>query len=623
MSQAGRYAPSVVPGTYVSTLTPNSGGAVGPTVGGTINIVGDGVTTTTIGFPGTNTVEITLTGAVADSYETDSGTAIPALGTLIITAASTGLQTLGAGNTVSFSGILNVASGGTGNNAFVDYAPVVGGSPGFPQLESATIGLANVGYVFTSRGNALQPSWQAIPASTISITGDTGGALVSNTFTFTGGTTGLTFNGAGTTETLQFAGATINAGVVTIGTDALDNAIDIGTNANTGRTVTIGNTVGTSQLSLNAGSGGIVIPAFNPGAVVVGAAGLLQSTTGTAGYVLTSTGAGTPTWQATSVTGVVTIDGDTGSATGTTITFNANSNAGSTVMFAASASTVDFKVSDANLNTIIGFQSGNPLLTSAAFNVGLGDNVLTAITNDVNNVAIGAYSLNSQAGGGANIAIGSNSLQFCTTGKFNVSIGQGAGTSYTSSESSNILIGCFGVHGTVGESNVLRIGSGTGTANGQIDATFISGINGITTAPADQLVIIDSGDHLGSIAAGTAGEILTSGGPGVNPFWATLSSTPLPYTAITTAASPYTALTSDYYISVDATGGPVTVNLPAAPVTGKVYVVKDKVGIAPTNNITVATVGGIVTIDGITTFVMNSAYEAICVIFDGTNYEVF
>lgn len=39
-------------------------------------------------------------------------------------------------------------------------------------------------------------------ASSISITGDSGGALTGNAFTFTGGTTGLTFAGAATTETL-------------------------------------------------------------------------------------------------------------------------------------------------------------------------------------------------------------------------------------------------------------------------------------------------------------------------------------------------------------------------------------------------------------------------------------
>ena len=95
------------------------------------------------------------------------------------------------------------------------------------------------------------------------------------------------------------------------------------------------------------------------------------------------------------------------------------------------------------------------------------------------------------------------------------------------------------------------------------------------------------------------------------------------YTSITTADSPYTVLSTDDYISADATAGPITVRLPDAPSTGRVFIIKDAVGIAATNNITITTVGGAVTIDGSTSFVMNTAYESISVIFGGTNYEVF
>ena len=77
------------------------------------------------------------------------------------------------------------------------------------------------------------------------------------------------------------------------------------------------------------------------------------------------------------------------------------------------------------------------------------------------------------------------SLENITTGSGNTCIGDNAGTSYNSSESDNILIG-RGVTGTIGESNVIRIG--TIQTN-----TFIKGIHGITPAGGTKLnVIIDS-----------------------------------------------------------------------------------------------------------------------------------
>ena len=63
--------------------------------------------------------------------------------------------------------------------------------------------------------------------------------------------------------------------------------------------------------------------------------------------------------------------------------------------------------------------------------------------------------------------------------------------------------------------------------------------------------------------------------------------------------------------------------MPNAPATGRTYIIKDKVGLAGTSNITVTTVGGAVTIDGATTFVLNTAYESVNVIFNGTSYEIY
>lgn len=93
-------------------------------------------------------------------------------------------------------------------------------------------------------------------------------------------------------------------------------------------------------------------------------------------------------------------------------------------------------------------------------------------------------------------------------------------------------------------------------------------------------------------------------------------------TYVQPGAYPYTVLALDYYIAVDSASAR-TINLPNAPTTGKSYVIKDRVGSAATNNITVTTPGGAVLIDGSTTFVISTNYGSINVVFNGTKYEIF
>lgn len=121
------------------------------------------------------------------------------------------------------------------------------------------------------------------------------------------------------------------------------------------------------------------------------------------------------------------------------------------------------------------------------------------------------------------------------------------------------------------------------------------------------------------------GNVLVTGNPGTNTLTITANSgaQTVNYTGIVFAQSPYTALATDYYISADVTGGAITVRLPNAPATGRIFTVKDKVGLAAVNNITVTTVGGAVNIDGATTFVVNTAYQAVSLIFNGTSYETY
>jgi hypothetical protein len=86
-------------------------------------------------------------------------------------------------------------------------------------------------------------------------------------------------------------------------------------------------------------------------------------------------------------------------------------------------------------------------------------------------------------------------------------------------------------------------------------------------------------------------------------------------------AYPYNVLTTDYAVEVD-TSSARTIRLPNAPTTGQVFVIKDITGSAGSNNISLTTVGGVVTIDGATTKTMNVNYASVTVFFSGTAYFI-
>lgn len=135
------------------------------------------------------------------------------------------------------------------------------------------------------------------------------------------------------------------------------------------------------------------------------------------------------------------------------------------------------------------------------YNIGIGVQSGFNATIANQNIFIGRLSGTAIVTGNSNIGIGTSSLGSggAVSGSFNVSIGDSSGTSYTTTESSNILINTTG---TVGDNNTMRIGSGTGAGNKQLNKTFISGIRGITTTNADAVaVLIDSANQLGTVSS--------------------------------------------------------------------------------------------------------------------------
>lgn len=160
-------------------------------------------------------------------------------------------------------------------------------------------------------------------------------------------------------------------------------------------------------------------------------------------------------------------------------------------------------------NIFCGYQAGN-----LTFNT----------TYNSNNAAFGAASLKSLAGANAgegsyNTACGtdsaydvtSGSYNTCvgykagyssfTTGNYNTIIGSSSGESLATSDSSNIILG-HGITGTGGQSNILVIGKGTGTGNGELNKSFIHGIYGRTTTSATTAaVLVSNTGQLGTITS--------------------------------------------------------------------------------------------------------------------------
>jgi len=121
----------------------------------------------------------------------------------------------------------------------------------------------------------------------------------------------------------------------------------------------------------------------------------------------------------------------------------------------------------------------------------------------------------------------------------------------------------------------------------------------------------------------TGGTIAITKGSGTVNMEVIIPANILPYTRVTHAMTPYTLATTDDYVSCDTSGGVITVKLANGPATGRVFVIKDFAGTSAASNITITTVGGAVTIDGATSYTLNTNYTSVQLIFNGTSYEVY
>ena len=228
-------------------------------------------------------------------------------------------------------------------------------------------------------------------------------------------------------------------------------------------------------------------------------------------------------------------------------------------------------ISMAGDNTAIGTSVGAKLTTGFGL-TGVGWNALANCTGSTN-TAVGWSSASFLTSGVNNSFFGQATCRSLTTGSTNLILGSLSGANYTSSESNNILLMNNGV---VGENNVMRLGTQyNGSGTGQIIQTYLAGV-------------------LNTLS----GQVVKTTIPG---------------------AYPYTTLITDYVILVN-TSTARTINLIASPVTGTTYRIKDATGSGATNNITITPNSG--NIDGSGTFVINSNYASVDVVYSGTQWNI-
>jgi len=521
-------------------------GDIVPVQSGTVNSGTFWIQTATVTTIGTDPIVFTqFFGGGINTITTDSGTVTASNGNISAVGGSN-LNTSGSGstlttnlnNTVSISGSMTAGTGfsaTTGNVAIVAgnlLLPTTSSTAGQVQINATrafhAFGTANI-FVGVSAGNFTLTSTNNVGLGNSALTAITSDAglntavgyhsLIALTSGASGSNTGV---GGNSLAALQSGGQNTAIGAATIPNITTgNNNSALGYNAggnwttsdsnnicinNTGtagnnNTLRIGAATGTGNFQLNrafiCGIDGVNVGSVAK--VLTMASDQIGTATITAGSGITVTpGANTITIASTGLS-TMTLNGNSGSATGSTITITTpTSNGDGTSKFVASGSTVTLNFSDANANVTFGINAG-AALGAGTQNVAIGRFALQAETSRNNNTALGAYALNAVNGGsGSNTSIGVAANYLITSGSLNVALGSFAGSGYTSSESSNISINA---NGTAGESNVLRIGGGTGTGSQQLAKAFISGIFGKTVGVSGIPVVVDNTDQLGTVVS--------------------------------------------------------------------------------------------------------------------------
>lgn len=348
------------------------------------------------------------------------------------------------------TGTLPVGSGGTGDTTLTAHGVLVGA--GTSAVAATAAGTAT--QVLQSGGASADPVWSTATYPATTAQGDIIYSSAANTIT------GLTKN-TSATRYIANTGSSNNPAWAQIDlTNGVTGVLPItngGTNASS-----MANTYGVNYYD---------------------GTRLVTTAVGTAGHVLTSNGAGVaPTFQAASGGGITTLAGDSGTATGSTVTIAGTTNqittsaASATVTLALASSptvtgdwvtsagylslpTTSSTAGGIKLNSAVvyhsygtnnqfwGASAGNYTLTtgSAVKNVSLGDAALAGLTTAAHSVAVGYNTLHAHTAGDGCIAIGSGAAATVASAGGIIAIGNDALTAQTSVNTTDQRYGSIGL----------------------------------------------------------------------------------------------------------------------------------------------------------------------------------
>ena len=241
---------------------------------------------------------------------------------------------------------------------------------------------------------------------------------------------------------------------------------------------------------------------------------------------------------------VETLTGNTGIATAVANNINVQT-ANTTVKFVGSS---DNLIQDFGIDNLLIGVPGTHIIAPATENVSLGIFALSNLTSGTGNTAIGndaGFFITTgsgncflgagagQTGNGDNNTFIGNSAGDTNIGNYNIFLGHAAGSG-TNAISSTIVIGSNA--GSAFASNSIIIGT-QGTGNGEQNACFIAGINGVTSSNPLMVTINSATNQLGT-AAIPAGTVTSVSGTANQVSVATGSST-----AVISLVGPYTPAT--------------------------------------------------------------------------------
>jgi len=406
---------------------------------------------------------ITINSTGITTIDGDSGSMTPSSGVVTISGGTTGLTTSASSSTMDLTGTLNVGHGGTGATT----------------LTGVLIG-----------NGASAVTGNAITQYDVLV----GGA--SNAISSVGpGSSGQILQSGGNAANPAYSTATYPS------TTTINEILYSSSNNVVGQITTADN-----------------------GVLITGTTGIpsILANSSTPGYVLTANTGAPPSWQATASTGITTIDGDSGSMTGSTVTISGGTTGLTT---SASSATMDLT------GTLVVGNGGTGATTLTGVLIGNGTSAVTASAVTQYDVLVG----------GASNAI--SSITPSTAQKFLVSNGTSANPSFKSLSVVNqtftstgtytptsgmvyCIIECLGGGGAGGgaaaTSGTASCGAGGGSgeyAQGIFSAATIGSSQSVTIGSAGTGVSGTTGNGGGNTSVG--GLISANGGSGGTNFAAT------------------------------------------------------------------------------------------------------